>query len=107
MAFWRDLVREGSPGVPTTDAFRMPDPGPSAEQTILARERLAVVQAAVNRLSHRQRACFLLRFIEAMTLEEIAQAMKLKVATVKVHLARGVRAVQRDLAKWESSCENI
>ena len=73
----------------------------------MARERLAAVQAVVDRLSHRQRACFVLRFVEAMTLEEIAQALQLEVGTVKAHLARAVGAVRRQLTEREGPCEDI
>jgi RNA polymerase sigma-70 factor (ECF subfamily) len=108
MTFWRHLMRSGRPSEATTTvAAWVPDPGPPPDRMVIARERLAAVQAALDRLSHRQRACFLLRFVEAMTLEQIAQAMHLKVGTVKAHLARGVGAVRRHLAEWEGSCEDI
>jgi len=106
LAFWRHLSRNGRPGDVTDVATWVPDPGPSVERTIVARERLAAVQAAVDRLSHRQRACFLLRFVEAMTLEEIAEALQLEVGTVKAHLARAVGAVRR-LAEREGPCGDI
>jgi RNA polymerase sigma-70 factor (ECF subfamily) len=79
----------------------VPDPRPSAERTILARQQLAAVRAAVDRLSHRQRVCFLLRFVEAMTLEEIAETLQLDVGTVKAHLSRAVSTLRRRLAERE------
>ena len=106
-AFWRRLVRDESAGAPTADASWAPDPGPSVERKMLAREQLAAVQAAVERLPHRQRVCFLLRFVEAMSLEEIAQAMRLRVGTVKTHLARAVGALRQRITEWEESCEDI
>ena len=107
VAFWRRLVRDESVGAPTAVASWASDPGPSVERRMLARERLAAVRAAVERLPHRQRACFLLRFVEVMSLEEIAQAMHLRVGTVKTHLARAVGAVRQRITEWEESCENI
>jgi RNA polymerase sigma-70 factor (ECF subfamily) len=107
VAFWRQVVRDRPHGRPTAGSVCVPDPGPSVERTILARERLAAVQAAVDRLSHRQRACFLLRYVESMTVEEIASAMHLRVGTVKAHLARAVAAVRTQLRKWDGSCEDI
>jgi RNA polymerase sigma-70 factor (ECF subfamily) len=107
LAFWRHLSRNGQPGDVTDVASWVPDPAPSAERTIVARERLAAVQAVVDRLSHRQRTCFLLRFVEAMTLEEIAQALQLEVGTVKAHLARAIGAVRRKVKEREGSCEDI
>ena len=107
VAFWRRLIRADNTRESATLAAGVRDPSPSLERTILARERLSAVQAAVGRLSHRQRACFLLRFVEGMTLEEIAQATHLKVGTVKAHLARGVGAVRRHIAEGERACEDI
>jgi RNA polymerase sigma-70 factor (ECF subfamily) len=107
VAFWRRLIRVDESRESATLAAGIRDPSPSLERTILARERLAAVQASVERLPHRQRACFLLRFVERMTLEEIAQATHLKVGTVKSHLARAVGAVRRRLADGEGSCGDI
>ena len=107
LAFWRHLLRNGRPSDGTDVAPWVADPAPSVERRIVARERLAAVQAVVDRLSHRQRACFVLRFVEAMTLEEIAQALQLEVGTVKAHLARAVGAVRRQLTEREGPCEDI
>ena len=41
-----------------------------------------------------QKAVFLLRFVEEMSLEEIAQALELRPGTVKSHLFRALRAVK-------------
>jgi len=107
LAFWRHLLRNGRLGNATDVAPWVTDPEPSVERKIVARERLAAVQATVDRLSHRQRACFLLRFVEAMTLEEIAQALQVEVGTVKAHLARAVGTVRRRLAEREEPCGDI
>jgi RNA polymerase sigma-70 factor (ECF subfamily) len=107
LAFWRHLLRIGQPGDMTDVAPWVPDPGPSVERRIVAREQLAAVQAAVDRLAHQQRTCFLLRFVEAMTVEEIAQALHLEAGTVKTHLTRAVGAVRRQLAEREQPCEDI
>lgn len=107
VAFWRYLMRNGRSGDPTTVAPWVPDPGPAVDRIVIAREQLTAVQAAVNRLPHRQRTCFLLRFVEAMTLEEIAQAMDLKVGTVKAHLARAMGVLRKRLAERDGSCDGI
>jgi RNA polymerase sigma-70 factor (ECF subfamily) len=67
----------------------------SAERQLLAREQLAAVWAAVERLPNQQRTVFLLRFMEEMSLEEIAQAIGLRVASVKTHLRRATLAVRQ------------
>ncbi|MGO8787488.1 MAG: RNA polymerase sigma factor [Terriglobia bacterium] len=97
LAFWRNILQPA----PRPDAgdteFDLPDPGPSAEQALLAREQLAVAESVLKRISPQQRLAFSLRFFEEMTLEEIAKAMQLEVGTVKSHLFRAVSAVRNEL----------
>ncbi len=71
------------------------DPQASPERVILGREEVAGVWAAVRKLSAQQRAVFVLRFVEEMSLEEIAEATSLKLGTVKTHLFRAVHAVRQ------------
>jgi RNA polymerase sigma-70 factor (ECF subfamily) len=73
----------------------LPDPQASPERVILGREEVAGVWAAVERLSAQQRAVFVLRFVEEMSLEEIAGATALKLGTVKSHLFRAVHMVRQ------------
>jgi len=51
--------------------------------------------AAVATLSGQQQTVFRLRFVEEMTLDEIAQAMGVEVGTVKSHLSRAVNALRQ------------
>ena len=101
LAFWRRLVRNDQSRDGTDVAPWVRDPAPSAERTIVAREQLAAIQVAVDRLSHRQRTCFALRFVEAMTIEEIAETLQLEIGTVKAHLSRAVSTLRRRLAERE------
>jgi RNA polymerase sigma-70 factor, ECF subfamily len=101
LAFWRFLRRNNQTRDGADVAPWVPDPRPSAERTIAARQQLAAVRAAVDRLSHRQRTCFVLRFVEAMAIEEIAETLQLEVGTVKAHLSRAVSTLRRQLAERE------
>jgi RNA polymerase sigma-70 factor (ECF subfamily) len=76
---------------------RLPDPHASQERVLLGREEVAGVWSAVETLSPQQRAVFVLRFVEEMSLEEIAEATSLKVGTVKTHLFRAVHAIRQQL----------
>ena len=67
----------------------------TAERQLLAREQLAGVWQAVERLPNQQRTVFLLRFVEEMSLEEISQAIGVRVASVKTHLRRATLAVRQ------------
>ncbi len=98
--FWRQLfgsatADESATG--STAAEELPDASASPERQLVAREQAGAVWAAVDQLSPQQRAAFLLRFVEEMKLEEIAQAMALEVGTVKAHLSRAVGALRKRL----------
>jgi RNA polymerase sigma-70 factor (ECF subfamily) len=97
LAFWRNILER--PLRPEEAATRsdISDPRPSAERVFLAREQLAIVESALEKISPQQRLAFSLRFFEEMTLEEIAGTMQLEVGTVKAHLFRAVSAVRNKL----------
>ena len=71
----------------------------SPERALAAREEVAAVRTLVERLPARQREVFVLRFVEEMTLEEIAQATGMELGTVKSHLHRAVGTVRIRLKK--------
>ncbi len=92
--FWRRLFGKEAADF-TTAALKAADDAPSPERVLIARQQLAEVMAAVDTLSPQQRTAFLLRFVEEMGIEDIAQAMGLEPGTVKSHLARAVAALRR------------
>ncbi len=95
-SFWRRLM--ASPGdASEAAAAEVPDLRASPERALLAREETRAVARAVDRLPARQREVFLLRFVEEMSLEEIAQATELETGTVKSHLSRAVTAVRQTI----------
>ncbi|WP_103933177.1 RNA polymerase sigma factor [Bryocella elongata] len=74
-----------------------PDPARSAEQSLLAEERLRAVWSAAESLSERQRSVFLLHFVEDMEAREIAEATGMALGTVKTHLYRAIDSVKAAL----------
>jgi RNA polymerase sigma-70 factor (ECF subfamily) len=50
---------------------------------------------AVKTLSPQQQTAFRLRYLEELSVEEIATAMRLEVGTVKSHLSRAVSALRQ------------
>lgn len=95
MQFWRQTQ---SHAVDLDEASEwLPSGERSAEQQLLARERVAQVAKAVERLSERQRTVFLLRYVEEMELSEIARAARLNEGTVKAHLSRALAKVRTEL----------
>ena len=95
--FWRKLFSEPAGSeerINPVGQLEPVDPHASPERSLLARERLAHVSAAVDNLPNQQRAVFVLRFLEEMSIEEIAQATSLRPGTIKTHLFRAVSAVR-------------
>ncbi len=92
--FWSRLLGSGDPGAAAA-AAEVPDGRASPERELLAREEAASVARAVESLPPRQREVFLLRYVEEMSLEEIAQATGLETGTVKSHLSRAVTTVRQ------------
>ena len=77
----------------------LPNGERTAEQQLMAREKVAAVWRAVKKLSQRQRSIFLLRFVEEMDLSEIAAATGLKEGTVKAHLSRATLRVRTEVGE--------
>ncbi len=98
LGFWR-RIRWANPAATTEPV--VPDPDPSPERHLLARERLAAVWAQVDRLPVRQRTCFMLRYIEEMPIAAIAETLQVEVGTVKAHLARALGAVRQHMQEQE------
>ena len=100
LAFWRRLF-----SAPAEDAHaqaeRLPSLRASPEQALVARQELDAVWKVVEALPQQQKAVFLLRFVEEMSLEEIAQALVLRPGTVKSHLFRALGAVKARLGARE------
>ncbi len=92
--FWRGLFGHARTEIENASAVAR-DTSPSPERALMARQELAEVMRLVASLPEQQRTAFLLRFVEELSLEEIAQIMGLECGTVKSHLARAVAALRR------------
>lgn len=100
--FWRRLFHSPADEGEGLDRMaRAVDPQPSAEHVLLMRERAEAVWVAVEKLSPQQREVFVLRFADEMPLEQIAQALKLQVGTVKAHLSRALNSVRQQIQENE------
>ena len=67
------------------------------EALALRREELGEVLAAMNALPPRYRAALMLRHLNELSYEEIAQALELPLGTVKTHLHRARAALLGEL----------
>jgi RNA polymerase sigma-70 factor, ECF subfamily len=84
-----------------------PGRAPDAESQVFAREIQQRLELALKKLSDRQRVVFSLRHYEAMTLEEIATALRLDLGTVKAHLFRAIAKLREELKDLYSAREII
>lgn len=85
------------------DAFhryshRIPDRGPSPYDYAVEHEQHAILQAALARLNPSFRAAVVLRDIEELSYEEIAEILQVALGTVKSRILRGREALRKDLA---------
>jgi RNA polymerase sigma-70 factor (ECF subfamily) len=95
MQFWRHTRNNSVDSDEASDW--LPSGESSAEQQLLARERVKMVWKSVEGLSERQRTVFLLRYVEERELSEIAQVTGLSEGTVKAHLSRALGRVRAEL----------
>jgi RNA polymerase sigma-70 factor, ECF subfamily len=100
--FWKGLVGLEDHAGSTAIAERRPSTQPTPEKTLLVRAELEAVWDVVASLSPQQRAIFLLRFVEEMSLAEVADVLSLRVGSVKTQLFRALEKVRRRMKeeKW-------
>ena len=72
-------------------------PGADPEQQTLSRERERALHAALSSLARPYREVLVLRDIEGLSYEEVADALDLNVGTVKSRLSRGRNELRRRL----------
>jgi RNA polymerase sigma-70 factor (ECF subfamily) len=92
--FWRKMLGSGTRESEFATEMAE-DEAPRADRALIAREQLQRTMAAVKTLSPQQQSAFHLRFIEELSLEEVAAVMGVEVGTVKSHLSRAVNALRQ------------
>lgn len=76
--------------------FVVPDPVVESDpHHALGQQRhLKAVSEALEKLSARQRAAFILRYLEGLSIDEVADALDIGRGTARVHLQRAVKALR-------------
>ena len=77
----------------------LPAPGDSPFDYVLDRERHRLVEAALVELSPSFRSAVVLRDVEDLSYEEIAEILDVPLGTVKSRILRGREALRRELEK--------
>jgi RNA polymerase sigma-70 factor, ECF subfamily len=72
-------------------------PVPNPERLVLSAELKGHVDAALDSLTSRERAAFVLRHFEGLSIEEIARILGLREASTKNTIFRGVQKMRRAL----------
>lgn len=71
----------------------------TAEAQLIAKQQVARLATIIQDLSFNQKTVFLMKFSDEMELQQIAEAMKMPINTVKTHLHRALKAVRARLAE--------
>jgi len=95
--FWRRAQSSSLPAQDLGEFLRSREASP--ETTTLHREQVQAIWTATRKLSEKQRAVFLLRFVEDMNLAEIAVVLGVTEGTVKAHLFRALNAVREQMRR--------
>jgi RNA polymerase sigma-70 factor, ECF subfamily len=82
-----------------SQAEALPSPEPSPEQHYQSKQTGWAIQSAFNQLSKNSRAIIVLKEIEGLSCEEIAEVMDISVGTVKSRLSRTREELRRLLQK--------
>jgi RNA polymerase sigma-70 factor (ECF subfamily) len=90
------LDEESEAGITYND--RLADPARSPFDVALGQEAQALIEEALTRLNPKFRTCVVLRDIEDLSYEEIAEIEGISLGTVKSRILRGREALRRTLA---------
>ena len=97
----RNAVRDSPPHVDSLEyddgferATATVDEGPGSEALAARHETWLEIQAAIGRLSPRIRSAFVMRYLDDLSYEEIAHALRQPVGTVKASAHRAAIAVR-------------
>ena len=97
------LSLDGAPNAETPDAIQATALQVGADQEspleeVEAREIGTAVEVAIAKLRPEYRSCIMLRHVEGLAYEEIAQALDLPLGTVKTYIHRARHELRRHLA---------
>ena len=94
----REVAMESSPQHPSS-LESAPDPGRSPFQRACDSETRTLIEEALRRINPDFRTAVVLRDIENLSYEEIAEILQLSLGTVKSRILRGREALRRELTQ--------
>lgn len=93
------------PGTEQTWVAEAPNPGPSTEALAAGRIMQHRIERAVLALPDEQREVFLLRQLQGLAFDEIAEVVGIPTNTVKSRMRYALERLQRSLRDWKPSDE--
>jgi RNA polymerase sigma-70 factor (ECF subfamily) len=87
---------------PGPAAERLSHSGPNPEQALLGKESRQALSRALDEISFPFRAAVIMRDIEGMSYDEIAETQGVKLGTVKSRIARGREELRQALKKEQA-----
>ncbi len=94
----QEVNLEADPGETMGYQDWLPDPGPSPFETVVDRETRELIEAALAQVNPRFRAALVLREMEGLSYEEIAEILEVSLGTVKSRILRGREGLKKHLA---------
>jgi RNA polymerase sigma-70 factor (ECF subfamily) len=76
----------------------LPDPAPSPFEEVLDHEVQELVEEALKRVSETYRTALVLREVEELSYEEVADILEISLGTVKSRILRGREALRKELS---------
>lgn len=95
------VVNEPAPSTDGDPPPGSPDPPEDPLAVLVRRERRAALRRAIDALPDQMRRCMVLRVYHELSYREIAEAMRLSIETVKVHLFQARKRVRAALCESE------
>lgn len=93
----RERKRRGDLSLDDPDLAPIRDAAPSLEEIVIQREEEAILRKALAELPEQHRVILILREMDGLDYQEIAQVLEIQVGTVKSRLARARRALREKL----------
>jgi RNA polymerase sigma-70 factor (ECF subfamily) len=86
-----------------TDESLLKDRVPSPDSSLELNEMKGIIQQISEGLTWKQRKVFVLRDLQGFSTEEVAQILKCRVSTVRVHLSKARKHIKNALLKKDLS----
>ena len=88
-------------------AVQIEDTSLGAEERVIQNETVSEVRAAIDKLSEEHKTVIILRDLQDMTYEQVAQTLDLRIGTVKIRLARARKSLKDIILKDREQKENV